>query len=570
MKAISYLRFSTPEQALGNSTERQIQAARDYCSRNELELDESLSIADEGLSAYKGHNVDRGSLGHFLAEVEDGKIPSGTALIVEKLDRFSREGPDETTDILKALTRNGVEVHVIASGAGNAMVLKHGFNKNLNDYIMIGLQAHLAYQESRNKSDRCKSAWEAKKQAAIHSHTPLGKRIPTWLAIEGQVRGANNKIIDQGKIVEVPERAAVVQEVFRLASQGIGTTKITQLLNGRALSRSWVVKTLSNRAVLGEFQTEGYEVVKNYFPQIISQSEFDAARAQMKGKRRNGKFIGGNRQKSHLAPNLFSGLMFDITSAPERKMHFQDLERGTYLMSAIDKGGRRSNRMRYDKLEKALLGFLDNVEWAAVAGESESDEYKATKAALEAKRRLADAVSREITANTEAMIGEDVDTRRQFMRENAKHEAVLATLTQEIDSLQASVEEAQAKSADLAETKTFRELLNQLNSNPALRLPAKALIQKKVSRIDLIFMPDRLAVAAFLQYTNGAPDSTVIFNRDVDEDTLRALGAPSSVLRLNRLPFRILRQRDKPRESNALKADVLKWVKSHAELESVA
>jgi hypothetical protein len=68
-------------------------------------------------------------------------------------------------------------------------------------------------------------------------------------------------------------------------------------------------------------------------------------------------------------------------------------------------------------------------------------------------------------------------------------------------SLQNVVETAQAKSADLAETKTFRELLNQLNSNPALRLPAKAVIQKKVSRIELAFMPDRLGVAAFLHMT---------------------------------------------------------------------
>jgi DNA invertase Pin-like site-specific DNA recombinase len=117
MKAISYLRFSTPEQALGNSTERQIKAARNYCLRNGLELDENLSIADEGLSGYKGHNLKEGAdLGDFLNAVKADKIPTPVALIVENLDRLSRQGIDKTTELLKSLTAHGVDVHVISLG----------------------------------------------------------------------------------------------------------------------------------------------------------------------------------------------------------------------------------------------------------------------------------------------------------------------------------------------------------------------------------------------------------------------------------------------------------------------
>ena len=108
----------------------------------------------------------------------------------------------------------------------------------------------------------------------------------------------------------------------------------------------------------------------------------------MRSKRRNRVYIGGNRQKSHLAENLFERLLFDITSEPIRTMHFQSSHGLQYVMSAPDKGGRSDNRMGYDKLEKAILGFLDTVDWQAIAGESESDEYKEANAALEAKRRL--------------------------------------------------------------------------------------------------------------------------------------------------------------------------------------
>src|SRR5271166_3992943 len=144
MKAISYLRFSTVEQKLGNSTARQLKAAREYCLRNGLDLDESLSIADEGLSGYKGHNVERGSLGHFLNEVKAGKIPTGTALIIENLDRLSRQGISATTDILRDLTKHGIEVHVIQ----NSQVLQAGFNDDLMSVIIMAVQADLANKES--------------------------------------------------------------------------------------------------------------------------------------------------------------------------------------------------------------------------------------------------------------------------------------------------------------------------------------------------------------------------------------------------------------------------------------
>jgi hypothetical protein len=196
--------------------------------------------------------------------------------------------------------------------------------------------------------------------------------------------------------------------------------------------------------------TQGREVIQRYYPQIITQSEFDAASAQMKSKRPNGRNAGGNRRKSHLAENLFEGLMFDITSAPLRTMQSQSTRSYHYIMSAFDKGGRLSNRIRYDKLEKAILGFLDTIDWQAIAGESESDEYKAAKAALEAILRQIDIVSREITYNTEAMKGEEAETRRFLARQIVKDEAVLATLTEQKDALQTTLDAAQAKSLNLS------------------------------------------------------------------------------------------------------------------------
>jgi hypothetical protein len=205
-------------------------------------------------------------------------------------------------------------------------------------------------------------------------------------------------------------------------------------------------------------------------------------------------------------------------------------------------------------LEKAILGFLSKADWHAISAESESDEYKAAKAALEVILRQIDNISREIDENTLAMKGEDMETRRVFARSIARDEAVLATLTATKDELQATVDAAQAKSADLSEATPFLELLHQLNDNPSLRLRFRTEIQRRIARIELVFMPDRLGVAAIIHETNGVLATTMIFGREVDRADLRARGLA-----------RIERSLVKAESYEELKAELLGWVKKFAQ-----
>jgi DNA invertase Pin-like site-specific DNA recombinase len=52
-KAYSYLRFSTPEQMKGDSFRRQTELTRQYAEENGLELDDSLSFYDLGVSPFE-------------------------------------------------------------------------------------------------------------------------------------------------------------------------------------------------------------------------------------------------------------------------------------------------------------------------------------------------------------------------------------------------------------------------------------------------------------------------------------------------------------------------------------
>jgi DNA invertase Pin-like site-specific DNA recombinase len=82
-KAYSYLRFSTPEQAKGDSHRRQAELAERYAQEHGLELDRSLTYEDLGVSAYKGANAEGGRLGDFRTAVRDGVVPRGSYLLVE-------------------------------------------------------------------------------------------------------------------------------------------------------------------------------------------------------------------------------------------------------------------------------------------------------------------------------------------------------------------------------------------------------------------------------------------------------------------------------------------------------
>jgi hypothetical protein len=68
---ISYLRFSRPEQAKGDSTRRQNDLADKWCEANGHKLTDRLD--DKGISAFRGRNHNKGALSQFMELVCDGQ-----------------------------------------------------------------------------------------------------------------------------------------------------------------------------------------------------------------------------------------------------------------------------------------------------------------------------------------------------------------------------------------------------------------------------------------------------------------------------------------------------------------
>jgi DNA invertase Pin-like site-specific DNA recombinase len=93
--AFSYMRFSTPEQANGDSIRRQTEARDQWLAAHaDVILDTTFNMVDAGRSAFKrtAESFATYALGKFVERVKAGKVPAGSYLLLENLDRLSRSG----------------------------------------------------------------------------------------------------------------------------------------------------------------------------------------------------------------------------------------------------------------------------------------------------------------------------------------------------------------------------------------------------------------------------------------------------------------------------------------------
>src|SRR5262245_60708576 len=162
--AYSYIRFSTPEQAAGDSLRRQTEATQDWCRRNGVHLDESTTRHDLGKSAFTGKhrtNPDRNALAAFLKLVESGKVPKGSYLVVENLDRLTREHVRAAVTLFLSILEQGVSIVTTSP----ERVFKHD-SDDMTDVIIAVVELSRGHGESKRKSDSVGKAWQEKKRRA--------------------------------------------------------------------------------------------------------------------------------------------------------------------------------------------------------------------------------------------------------------------------------------------------------------------------------------------------------------------------------------------------------------------
>ncbi len=109
-KAFSYIRFSDSKQAKGDSLRRQLEWGPEIAAKQGWNLDTSLHLKDLGVSAFKGRNATTGALSGFLAAIKKGKVRGGDILLVESLDRLSRDDIDPAWELFRSILKAGIEI----------------------------------------------------------------------------------------------------------------------------------------------------------------------------------------------------------------------------------------------------------------------------------------------------------------------------------------------------------------------------------------------------------------------------------------------------------------------------
>ncbi|WP_286297978.1 recombinase family protein [Vibrio apostichopi] len=322
MIAYSYRRFSSKAQAKGDSIRRQIELAEKYCLKHRLRLS-GKTFEDLGVSAWNGSNsAEDAGLGLFLQACENGVVESDAVLLVENLDRLSRERIKKAMRQLMDIT-DYVDVITLVDGR------RYTKDMDITDFIIAGATMQRANEESEIKSKRVSAAWEAKRRDPKGSKKT--RKCPTWL-----------DVTEDSMSFVLNDRVEIVQKAFELSSQGLGNLKVANQLNSLGFktdrNKDWspasVSHLLRSRMVLGEYQPKKTQdgqlvnvgcIVADYYPRVIDLDLFN--KVQLCIAERSKKIrMGATRSHRNLIRDngkcMCGGTLF-ITSKRQGVPYFQ-------------------------------------------------------------------------------------------------------------------------------------------------------------------------------------------------------------------------------------------------------
>jgi DNA invertase Pin-like site-specific DNA recombinase len=465
-RAYSYRRFSQSVQAEGGSVARQTRMAADYCQRKRLTLDDSLTLDDFGVSAFRGDNVREGALAGFLEACRTGRVPRGSFLIVESLDRLSRDQIRPALQLFLQLQDHGITIVTLQPEReyrpDNTDALA------LIEPLIVFARAH---EESLMKSHRRRDGWRQARDKARAGGGPMLRTCPAWLeVVDGafRVKGA---------------AAAAVRQIYAMARDGLGAYRITERLNGENVPpigsgsrdgqhrhrwvKAYIYKILTNPAAMGTHQPQRQEgrkavndgaPIAHYYPAVVTEQEWNEAQAAVKG--RGGSWAAGRRGPEET--NLFTGLLhcaitgerLHIINALGRKGE-GERKRYRYLTPSQEAGWYVGRRVDYGVFEAAVLSLLKELKPSGVAADgTPGDGRQAEIARLSG--RLLDIDSRLERARQRARTAGDFDAFLDLIEELQAERKQVSRRKAELEE-----EEDGRATADLGETKTLIDLLDR-------------------------------------------------------------------------------------------------------------
>ena len=420
-------------------------------------------------------------------------VKSGDSLLVESLDRLSRDEVLEALGLFSRILKKGVQIitysdrriytRETASDLGTIMYS-----------IMVMARAH---EESQVKAERLKKTW-ANKRSKL-STEKLTRIAPYWL-----------KLVN-GKYEVIEERAVIIRRIFAKVISGVGIDSVAKQLNAAGVEswrpskktgrtngwqKSYVLKILRNRAVLGEFQPhimarlrqpsgvfkktrvpEGKPVEK-YFPRIISPSVFEQAGRSLTVRR----FAGAGRKGE--GRNLF----VHVTRCECCKGPVVYINKGKWRYLACDNARRKVRcdyvSWPYENFETTFLTWVRGLDTSRIAGVDFEGHIKEIEIERGAVLQKVETEKRKLERLLEVITGTKSAPLRIIEEMNATEA--------KIDALKGTVGELNTKIGELRDRQengaaSLEDLKTLDLSTAGARENARKEIREKIERIEVDF-----------------------------------------------------------------------------------
>ena len=264
-RAVIYVRVSTTEQVDNYSLSTQEKACRDYCTRNNSEVDKVF--VEEGESAKTANRTQFQKALAYCRE-NKGKVKW---LVVYAVSRFARNSHDHLA------TRA-----FLGSVGVNLRSVTEPFDESSQGKLMESILASFAQFDNDMKADRTVAGMKEAFQAGKWTfRSPLG-----YLNGDGKPGSPS--------LIQDPERGSLVKQAFELYATGLHTTqKVLEMVTaaglqtrrGKPVPKQTFTQLLRNPVYAGWVQVESWgDRQRGDFEPMVSQELFDTVQAVLSGR----------------------------------------------------------------------------------------------------------------------------------------------------------------------------------------------------------------------------------------------------------------------------------------------
>jgi DNA invertase Pin-like site-specific DNA recombinase len=375
------------------------------------------------VSAYKGDNAATGKLSGFLRAIEAGQVPQGSTLLVENLDRISRQKIRKARNTLEEIIDAGVDVVTLANN-------KRYTQSDLDDDAMTGIEIILTFQraheESLTKSKRVKHGWQRNLDRVKEGKRLRSSTIPNWLRLVGT--------LDDGHFEVVQEKAAVTRELFSRFANGDAVWSIAkdfrdrgiQTPRGKTFASGNIYRLVSSKAPYGILEIgQGtkndrtvFDQIDDYFPRIVDadvQRRVLMRLQDMRASREANKIVNNPQRKTN---GILTGVIRTVEG--ERCV----CRKGTDGSWAYVETTTRRWLASRNVIESR---FLDG--WSEIVAAHDTDsgpEIDGAQAALNAAQEALEYAERKMSPRLVMAAQADVEEAERILKEARRGQALAA------------------------------------------------------------------------------------------------------------------------------------------------